>query len=188
MRSTLAFFGQIATRWRETGALAPSSRRLARAMASCVGQVDDDAVLVELGPGTGVFTKELTRSFPANRVLAVEFNPVFVRNLQRDVPRAEIVEGCASHLPRLLAERGVAPGRVGAVLSGLPLLLMPRDLSRSILSAVAQVLEPGRPFVQFTYSERAWRRFRPEGFRPCASRRVWLNIPPAVVLPFTRAG
>jgi len=40
--------------------------------------------------------------------------------------------------------------------------------------------------VQFTYSKRAWRRSVPAGFRLEKTRRVWLNVPPAFVLPFTR--
>lgn len=188
MRSTLAFFGQVAARWRETGAVLPSGKFLAKAMTASVGELPGEALIVELGPGTGVFTRELVRSFPRNRLVAVEFNPVFVRNLRRDFPAITVLQGCASRLKPLLVEQGLDPRKVGAVVSGLPLLMMPKELSASVLDAVAQVLEPGRPFIQFTYSERAWRRFRPSGFRPRASKRVWLNIPPAVVLPFTRAG
>lgn len=187
MRSTLAFFGQVATRWRETGALAPSGPVLAKAMVRSVGQVDAGKVIIELGPGSGSFTKELIRRYPANLVLAIEFNPVFVNNLRRDMPQATVIEGCASQLPRLLADAGVGPSQVGAVVSGLPLLTLPPDLAADILHAVAAVLPHGRPFVQFTYSKKRWERFSPRGFQAHPSRRVWLNFPPAVILPFTRA-
>jgi phospholipid N-methyltransferase len=51
---------------------------------------------------------------------------------------------------------------------------------------VSGVLRPGRRYVQFTYSARAWQRFAVPGFRPLPARRVWRNLPPAVVLPFER--
>lgn len=188
MRGTLTFFGQMAAKWRETGAIAPSGPHLAKIMARTVGPLEPGEVIIELGPGTGAFTKELAKQYPDNPVVAIEFNPVFVRRLRVILPGVTIIEGCASQLPTHLAALGVAPDRVGAVVSGLPLLVMPKELSRGIFAAIARVLPPGRPYVQFTYSERAWRRFEPNGFHPAKPRKVWLNFPPAVVLPFTRAG
>ena len=72
------------------------------------------------------------------------------------------------------------------MVSGLPLLTLPRHLCASIFAGIADVLEPGRRYIQFTYSKRAWRRNSPPGFRLDKTRQVWLNIPPAAVLPFTR--
>jgi phospholipid N-methyltransferase len=187
MRGTLTFFGQMAAKWRETGAIAPSGPMLAKSMAKAVGQLAPGQVIIELGPGTGAFTKELVKQYPDNPVVAIEFNPVFVRRLRETLPETTIIEGCASRLPAHLAALGLDGDQVGAVVSGLPLLVLPKDLSRAIFSAIAQVLPAGQPYIQFTYSERAWRRFEPHGFRPSKPKKVWLNFPPAVVLPFTRA-
>ena len=95
----------------------------------------------------------------------------------------------------ILAEKSGARGLIvpsdnaeeAAVVSGLPLLVLPEELSAAVLRAVAEILPAGRPFVQFTYSKRRWERFSPRGFQAHPSRRVWLNVPPAVILPFTRA-
>lgn len=186
MRETLLFYGQILRRWRVTGAIGPSSSVLARAMADAVGEVGHGKVILELGPGTGVFTRELVRRFPQSRVVAVELNPVFASHLAAAIPGAAVVTGCATRLPAHLAALGLGPADVAAVVSGLPLLSLPADLPRQILGSVARVLPAGRRFVQFTYSQKAWRRFDATGFRPDAPRRVWRNFPPAVVLPFTR--
>jgi hypothetical protein len=40
--------------------------------------------------------------------------------------------------------------------------------------------------VQFTYSARAWKAAVP-GFDRQPDKRVWLNLPPAVVLTFVRS-
>jgi phosphatidylethanolamine/phosphatidyl-N-methylethanolamine N-methyltransferase len=186
LHPTIAFVGQMATHWRETGALVPSGKRLARTMAGCIGHVGPDEVIVELGPGTGVFTRELLRVFPANRVVAVEFNHAFVGRLRQAMPAATIIEGCASRLPELLAPHRIKPGRVAAVVSGLPLLSLDRALSEAVIRAIATCLRPGGTYVQFTYSRRAWRKFAVPGFRAEPHRRVWLNVPPAVVMPFVR--
>ncbi len=186
LRSTFTFVGQMAAHWRETGALVPSGKRLACAMADCLGPLAEHEIIVELGPGTGVFTQELLKTFPRNRVLAVEFNPAFATRLRTTMPRARIIEGCASQLPELLESEGIRRGTVAAVVSGLPLLSLDRALSEEIIRAIATVVRPGGSYVQFTYSKRAWQRFDVPGFRAQPHRRIWLNVPPAVVLPFVR--
>ncbi len=186
MRQTVRFLAQSLTRFRTTGAVLPSSAKLARAVADAVPPLDSGAVIVELGPGTGVLTRELLRRFPRHHLIAVEFNPVFAERLRRELPQADIVTGCASRLRPILADLGIATEDVGAVVSGLPLLSLPRDLRESIVDSVSDILSPGRRFVQFTYSKRAWSRNAPVGFKLEKTRRVWLNVPPASVLPFTR--
>jgi phosphatidylethanolamine/phosphatidyl-N-methylethanolamine N-methyltransferase len=186
MRETFHFLGQLATRFRQTGAVLPSSRRLARAMVNAIGPLQPGELVVELGPGTGVFTRELARCFPANAIVAVEFNRAFADRLRQRMPLVQVVEGCASRLTEHLDGLAIPHHRVGAVISGLPLLSLPQQLSECIFAAITTVLSPGRRYVQFTYSKRAWRRFDLPGFRLEKSKSVWLNLPPAVVLPFTR--
>lgn len=187
MRETLLFVGQSFRRWRTTGAVAPSGGPLARAMATAAGDVGDGQVILELGPGTGVFTRELVRRFPRAKVVAVEVNDVFASRLAAAVPGVTVVTGCASRLDAHLAGLGYGPADVAAVVSGLPLLTLPGDLPQRILKSVAGVLTPGRRYVQFTYFERAW-RFDVSGFHRRPHRRILWNLPPAVVLSFARAG
>ncbi|MBN9518610.1 methyltransferase [bacterium] len=187
MRETLMFLGQSCRRWRVTGAIAPSGRALARAMADAVGEVAPGQVILELGPGTGVFTRQLVHQFPAARVVAVELNPVFAAHLAEAVPGATVVTGCATRLGAHLAGLGLTPADVAGVVSGLPLLSLPGDLPQRAIAAVAGALRPGRRYVQFTYSAWAWRRFDSTGFHRGPVRRVWRNLPPAFVLPFTRS-
>lgn len=188
MKKTLLFLGQTARRWRTMGAIVPSGGPLARAIARGVGEIADGRVIVELGPGTGVVTKALVERFPRNPILAVEVNEPFIGPLQKDFPSVTVVQGCASQLEAHLAQHGRTPDDVGAVVSGLPLLSLPGDLPRGVLASVASVLRAGRPYIQFTYSERAWRRFDVGGFERLPSKRVWWNVPPAFVLHFVRQG
>jgi phosphatidylethanolamine/phosphatidyl-N-methylethanolamine N-methyltransferase len=186
VRETFAFLGQAVTRFRSTGAVVPSSRRLARAMANEVGALPPEAVIVELGPGTGVFTRELVHRFPDHRIVAVEFNHQFAAALRASLPRVAVVEGCASQLPDHLRRLGIDPAKVHAVVSGLPLLSLPRDLGDRIMGAIRDTLPPGGRYVQFTYAKAPWRTRQPPGFAQAKARRVWVNLPPAVVLPFER--
>ena len=61
------------------GAVMPSSRMLARAMAEYVDP-NDAAPVIELGPGTGAITNGLIqRGVDAARLVLVEYNPSFAR-------------------------------------------------------------------------------------------------------------
>ena len=186
MRQAFHFLGQAAVNWRQTGAIAPSSRRLARAMAEAVGDASAGSVIMELGPGSGCVTEALRNRFPQCRVLAIENNASFAERLAERMPSVPIIHGCASALPTHLSQTGLAGHEIAAVVSGLPLLSLDPVLVESILASVRQVLKPGGRFIQFTYSERAFSRLTPSGFRSGSRRRIWLNVPPAVVLSFVR--
>jgi phosphatidylethanolamine/phosphatidyl-N-methylethanolamine N-methyltransferase len=186
MRAALHFLGQAAVNFRQTGAIAPSSRRLARALAEAVGEVADGQVIIELGPGSGIVTEALRRRHPGSSILAVEYNPSFARRLAERQPSVAVVQGCASALPRHVQHSGFRCDQVAAVVSGLPLLSLPPELVVRVLDAVRTVLPPGRRFIQFTYLQSVFRRLDHGGFHAERPRRVWLNVPPAVILPFTR--
>lgn len=188
MKESVLFLAQFVRRWRATGSVTPSSRALARATVDAAGAVGEGQVVVELGPGTGVITREIVRRFPGARIVAVEANEAFAAHLPAAVPGVTVVTGCASKLKEHLAALGIDPANVAAVVSGLPLLSLPGDLPKKVLAAAAEVLQPGRRYSQYTYSGRAWRGVEAPGFRRDGARRVWWNIPPAVVLTFTREG
>ena len=67
VRDTLTFLGQCAIRFRQTGAVVPSGGPLARAMVTAIGHLEPGQVVIELGPGTGVFTRELRQRFGFTR-------------------------------------------------------------------------------------------------------------------------
>jgi len=186
MKESILFMAYTFTRWRTTGAIAPSGRSLARAIARAAGPIKDGQVIVELGPGTGVTTREFVKHFPNNRIVAVEIIEAFAEQLQKTFPSVTVVRGDASDLEAHLKALNIAPEDVGAVLSGLPILAFPSDLSQRIFAAIRGVLRPGRRYVQFTYSARAWRNIALDGFQVLPQLRVWFNIPPASVLTFER--
>lgn len=165
----------------------PSSQRLARLMVEKIDPQASD-VIVELGPGTGVFTRELLARgvIPANLIL-VEFNKEFVKFLRHEFPQVRVVEGGAQDLPQLLKVLG--QGAVRKIISGIPLRSM-KPLDRQLIAkAVAAALEPGGAFVQFTY-------FRASPLPKLVAAEVGLaghcvgsamsNVPPAFVWQYTK--
>jgi phosphatidylethanolamine/phosphatidyl-N-methylethanolamine N-methyltransferase len=183
------FFKRWLDNPKATGAVSPSGRALARAMAS---YVDPDArgPIIELGPGTGPVTEALLdRGIAQERLILVEYEPSFCKLLARRFPKAQIVHGDAYRLAETL--RPVLREPAACIVSSLPLLTRPERGRLNLLRDAFEVMQPDGGFIQFTYgltspvpmtSRLSGLRFRAE-----ASHSVWLNLPPARVWVY-RAG
>lgn len=170
-----------------TGAVAPSSQRLAARMTENMG-LSAAAAVVELGPGTGSFTRAILEQIaPEALFLAVELNPRFAAELQLKFPRARIINDSGERLTLHLA----AHGRISAdcILSSLPWAGFSEDLQDRLMKAVVDALRPGGRFSTFAYVHAAWlppaRRFRRVLGRHFSkietTPAVWRNLPPAFV-------
>jgi phosphatidylethanolamine/phosphatidyl-N-methylethanolamine N-methyltransferase len=162
-----------------TGAVMPSSRVLARAMARYVDPLSSGPV-IELGPGTGPVTAALVRQGvdPA-RLILVEFDPDFCRLLRTRYPAATVVQGDAYRLRRLLDSYVDEPA--AAIVSGLPLVTKPLRTRLRLISDAMSLLARGAPFVQFTYAMLPPIPKELSGVRAEASELIWMNLPPARV-------
>ena len=173
---------------RLTGAVAPSGRALARAMAAAAGP-PAHGLVVELGPGTGPVTRSLIETGVARERLAlVEYDPGFCRLLRERFAPAMIIQGDAYDLPRTLAELAGQP--IGAVVSSLPLLNQPPERRAKLIGDAFALMGPSGLFVQFTYGLQS-----PIPPEVCAnryvavrSRPILLNLPPARVWTYRLEG
>ena len=162
-----------------TGAVMPSSKALARKMASYVDPKSTGPV-IELGPGTGPVTEALVkRGIDPARLVLVEFNPDFCRLLRTRYPAATVVQGDAYRLRRLLETTVREPA--AAMVSGLPLVTKPLRTRLRLISDAMGLLAPGAPFIQFTYAMVPPIPKALSGIKAEASDLIWLNLPPARV-------
>src|SRR5246500_5904548 len=161
------------------GAVMPSGKLLARTMAHYV-DVNSDAPVVELGPGTGAITSALVeRGVDQKRLVLVEYNPGFCALLRDRYPHAKVVQGDAYRLRDSLREALDAPA--SAVVSGLPLVTKPMQIRLKLIRDAFVALAPRAPFVQLTYSVAPPIPKSLPGVSTEASERVWINLPPARV-------
>jgi phosphatidylethanolamine/phosphatidyl-N-methylethanolamine N-methyltransferase len=161
------------------GAVTPSGRVLAKAMASYVDP-DIPGPVFELGPGTGPVTEALIEQGVAEeRLVLVEFNPTFCQLLHARFPKASVLQGDAYGMLRRLGH-GIS-GPAAAVVSGLPLFTKPLRTRARLLRDAYGILRHGAPFVQFTYAVVPPIPKMLAGGRVEASDRIWLNLPPARV-------
>jgi phosphatidylethanolamine/phosphatidyl-N-methylethanolamine N-methyltransferase len=175
------FLKTLFARPRLTGAVAPSGRFLARAMARSVDP-RGQGVVVELGPGTGPVTRALIEHGVAReRLVLVEYDSGFCRLLAQRFAPVRVVQGDAYDLPLTLA--GLLDRPIAAVVSSLPLLNQPPALRAKLIEDAFALMGPDGVLVQFTYGlaspiprETCVRRFSAHCSAP-----IWRNLPPARV-------
>lgn len=188
LEATVTFLRQWLREPRSIAAIAPSGRELARRMAAAAGRA---RTVVELGAGTGAITRALLdNGVAAENLLVVERNPDLHEWLERRFPGVEVARADAFDLvPVVAASRGLEPGRVDAVVSGLGLLSFPREDQRRLLGAAFAVLRRGGRFVQFTYAPVFPVARDVLAELGLSSRRVAFslrNLPPASIYVVTR--
>lgn len=166
------------------GAIAPSSRGLARAMAR---QIDpkDEGVIVELGGGTGSITRALLeRGLPPDRLVVVERDRTLAALLRTRFPGVRVLHGDAADLVALL--RPLAIHGAAAIVSSLPLLSLPKRMRRRIVEQSFVLLGEHGTFVQYTYGVASPVAALEFGLVGEVGQRIWRNFPPAVVWRFRR--
>jgi phospholipid N-methyltransferase len=192
--------------WRNyhtTGAILPSGRWLADALARYVTPSNTPRKILEVGPGTGPVTRCIAwKMGQADKLDLVELNDAFVEQLrhamtvepglQRVAPRTRIMHCAIQSLP--------AEPTYDVIISGLPLNNFSVELVDEILKTLWGLLKPGGTLSFFEYiairyaktlvSGRAERtrlrgisRVLQSVLGPHEIRRdwVWPNIPPAWV-------
>jgi len=182
-----SFFGAFLRRPAEVGAIAPSSRSLARRMVSGM-DLEHARCVIEYGPGTGAFTREiLDRIGPDTTFFAIEKNPEFVATLHTRFPDLDVVESSAENAATLATERGF--DHVDYIVSGLPWSVLPWELVERMIHATRQCLADDGLFntVQYYNSyllmpkARKLQRLLHASFAGVTYYRAPWNLPPAFV-------
>ncbi len=144
-------------------------------------------LIVQFGPGTGSFTKELlVRRQEKTTIVLIEFNAVFCETLRQKYGHEKniyIHNGTAEDVDGILRYYGLSP-QVDYIVSGLPFASLPSKQSQAILDRARAVLRPNGVFVTFQYTLLKKGLFI-NHFDTVAIIREWKNIPPAYVLACT---
>jgi phospholipid N-methyltransferase len=187
MKETLLFLKEFVRSPGRTGAIAPSSSYLTNEIIRQAGVKKADCI-VEFGPGTGSFTREILRRKKENAFfVGIEANSKLVEILHQKFPQANIVADSAANTPSILKKDNQS--EADCIVSGLPWAAFPPSLQDALLTAAVNSLRPGGRFTTFAYLQGlllpTGQRFRQklqETFSKVhLGRIIWKNIPPAFV-------
>lgn len=185
--SRIKFLKNFIKKPKQVGAILPSSKYLAKEMVSDIG-IDTASAVVELGPGTGAFTRTITKSITNDtRFFVVELNKEIFEHFQQIFPDIKAYNRCASDLMPMMQEQGI--DELDIVVSGLPWASFPPEVQNKIIDSVVNSLGENGVFTTFAYLQGfllpAAHRFRSllkNRFKTVeTSKVIWRNTPPAFV-------
>ncbi len=171
----------------EVGSVIPSSRSLAKVITE-TADLSHKRCVVEFGPGTGVFTCEITKRVPADAVsFAIEINEDFVKEIHRKCPEALVYHASAQTVQKILSDYNVK--KCDCIISSLPWTGFSESLQSELMDISFDILNPGGIFLTFEY---VYNQFLPGGRRydkilknrfssVKKTKVVWKNFPPAFV-------
>jgi len=181
------FIKQAVLSRKTTGAVVPSSSKLSKAIVK-YSNIPKSKVVVELGAGTGVITKQIVKKLNSDTTFfAVELNEQFAEITRECCPGATIHNGCATEIAKFLGLHGHT--HCDTIISGLPWASFPHALQRNILKSVTSSLAPGGEFITFAYlganylpAGKRIRRLLEKNFsRVDKTKVIWQNVPPAFI-------
>lgn len=166
---------------RTVGAVAPSSKYLADKMLSKV-DFATAKVIVEYGPGTGVFTKEiLKRKRLETKLFVVERNQAFSDVLIKKYAHHQgvyLINDSVEHIETILKQHKVK--QVDYIVSGLPFAALPVHVSEKILTSTARLLGTHGAFITFQYTMLK-KNYMHGFFKHITITKEYRNLPPAYV-------
>lgn len=139
-------------------------------------------VIVELGPGTGVITREIIKEMlPSCKLLIFELHRPFYEELKKEFAKNDqviLVHDSAEFLEKHLEAFHL--GKVDAVVSSLPLANFKKSLLNNLISAVKESLEHDGKFIQFQYTLKT-KKLLNEYFPIIQTSFTSRNLPPAFI-------
>ena len=143
---------------------------------------DKRNVLVEYGPGTGVFTDYiLPRVSQDSKIILIERNREFVTLLKRKYrdPRIHVYHATADEVMPLLRDCGESYANY--ILSGIPFSLFTDEYREEVVSATYNAIAPeGKflPYQFFVQRDRQLKQYLNRYFALVESEYFLRNIPP----------
>ena len=162
------------------GSIKPSSKYLIK---KCLRDVDfkNNQIIIEFGPGNGNFTSEILKRIPSStKLISFETNKVFFEyclDKFKDYKNFEI-HNCSAEQFNQIPE--LKDNKVDYVVSGLPLSLLKKDLTDSIIKKVIHHLKPNGCYIQFQYSLNNYHYLKNK-FKSVKLNFVLRNLPPSFV-------
>ena len=180
MRKRIDFFKVAVKNLKTSGTITPSSRFLAQKMLKGI-DFSSSKVLVELGPGNGAITRQILKKIqPDTQLICFEVNDVFYSELQEiQHPQLTVLKTSAENIQTEIEKLGFE--EACHIISSLPLTLIPKEVSHTILSNSLDSLSSKGTFIQYQYSLTYYKYLKSVFKESISLDFEVLNIPPAFI-------
>ena len=184
---TIEFFKEFRKDRLTTGAVTQSSTVLAKHITAMANLKEKNTV-VELGSGTGVFTKDIVKRLSNDATFfAIELNEFFVEQTKLNCPEAQVYHSDAKEIQKYLHSNNKQ--LCDCIISGLPWSCFDEKLQIELIDNIYDSLEKGGEFLTFSYVQspflpkgRKFKKLLEDKFKvTIKTKTVWLNLPPAFV-------
>lgn len=180
MSKKINFFREFLKERRTVGAISPSSKFLGKKMISTI-DFTKAKIVVEYGPGTGIFTKEILKRMNPNATLLVfETQKSFCDLITSEIKdkRMILVNDSAEKIGEYLQIHGFE--KADHIVSSLPFTVIPSQIKNAILNQTVKFLDPNGSYLQFQYSLNALKLLKSK-FKTVKLDFTPMNIPPAFI-------
>lgn len=168
------FFIRMLKNPRTTGALLPSSARLARELAHLAKDAEH---VLELGAGTGAVTQALSQVVNVENLQVVELQKNLAASLTEKYPDLMVLQSAAHHALDNYPQHGSV-----AIVSSLPFRSLPSVIKTLTINSLLVFLNasPRSLLIQYTYGLGAPFAV-PADFKWQQVKWIFANFPPACI-------
>ena len=178
---------QMLIKPRQTGAIADTSMNLSRLIAD-MANLEMKNCVVELGAGTGVFTKEIVKRISSHcTFFSLEINSALAKETQETCPSATIFCDSAENIQMYLSS--YEKTSCDCIISGLPWGVFGFSLQKQLLHTIYQSLDTGGEFLTIALLPgllfppgKRFKSLLDQTFNSVTkSHIVWKNLPPGFI-------
>jgi phospholipid N-methyltransferase len=113
----------------------------------------ESKLIVEYGPGTGIFTKYLLKNMSSDsKIIAIERNKILCQALKRKIhdPRLLVFQDSAENILQILKScNGSIELQADYIISGIPFSLIPKETRIKLLKNSHSILRKGGKFLAY---------------------------------------
>lgn len=172
---------------RDVASITPSSLHCVKKVCTNI-DFSKDFILVEYGPGDGVFSRYILEKMSANsKLILIELNKDFYEHLNVTMkdPRVEIYNTRAGDVEEVINPELI--GNVDYVLSGIPFSFLEKSRKKIVLMATKNILKQGGLFLAYQTSGHLKKPVM-EVFGNLETEREMLNLPPYLIYRVVKNG
>ncbi|MEX0772366.1 MAG: rRNA adenine N-6-methyltransferase family protein [Balneolales bacterium] len=164
---------------KNVASVTPTSERVVKSVCEPIN-FSKDLVIVEYGPGNGVFTRYLLNNMTSgSRIILIETNEDFVSTLKKiKDKRVSVFLNSAENVTEILEKSGIE--KADYIISGIPFSFLKEEVKDMILSESRKMLNDDGLFLAYQTTSHLEEPLKKQ-FAEVTTNFKIMNIPPMCV-------